>query len=236
MFGIWGHRQAAEITYYGLHAMQHRGQDGAGIVVNDGTELHIHKGEGLVNDVFKKLDFTTFKGYAAIGNIRNRTKNDKVYDNVQPHLFHSLNGSISIAHTGSIVNARTIRRQLEESGSILQTTSDTEILAHLMKKNGKKDVEESIITALNQLLGAYAFVILTDDKMYIALDPKGIRPLSIGKLGDAYVVASETCAFSIIGATFIREVLPGELLTISDEGLKSTRFLLREPRRLCAME
>lgn len=236
MFGIWGHKQAAEITYYGLHAMQHRGQDGAGIVVNDGENLHIHKGEGLVNDVFKQFDFAKFQGYAAIGNIRNRTKNDKVFDNVQPHLFHSLNGSISIAHTGRIVNSDTIRRNLEETGSILHSTSDTEILAHLMRKNGKRTIEESIIEALKMLVGAYAFVVMTNEKMYIALDPRGIRPLSIGRLGDAYVVASETCAFSIIGATFEREVMPGELITISNEGMESKRFLLREPRHLCAME
>lgn len=236
MFGIWGHKQAAEITYYGLHAMQHRGQDGAGIVVNDGENLHIHKGEGLVNDVFKEFDFAKFQGHAAIGNIRNRTKNDKDYDNVQPHLFHSLDGSISIAHTGRIVNSDTIRRNLEESGSILHSTSDTEILAHLMRRNGKKSVEESIIEALEMLVGAYAFIVMTKNKMYIALDPRGIRPLSIGRLGDAYVVASETCAFSIIGATFEREVMPGELIMISNEGLESKRFLLREPRHLCAME
>lgn len=236
MFGIWGHKQAAEITYYGLHAMQHRGQDGAGIVVNDGESLKIHKGEGLVNDVFEHFDFGEFKGHAAIGHVRNATHDDGVFDNVQPHVFHSLNGSIGIAHTGRLVNAGTIRRSLEESGSILQTTSDTEILAHLMKKNGTKTTEEAIINGLNQLVGAYAFLILTEEKMYIALDPRGIRPLSIGRLGDAYVVASETCAFSIIGATFEREVLPGELITISDRGIDSKRFLLREPRKLCAME
>src|SRR5690625_4657078 len=156
MFGIWGHKQAAEITYYGLHAMQHRGQDGAGIVVSNGETLNIHKGEGLVNDVFQQMDFANFIGNAAIGNIRNRTNDDGICDNVQPHLFHSLNGSISIAHTGRIVNAQTIRRKLEESGSILQTTSDTELLAHLMKKNGKKNVEASIIAALNHIIGAYA--------------------------------------------------------------------------------
>jgi len=236
MFGIWGHKQAAEITYYGLHAMQHRGQDGAGIVVNDGSSLKIHKGEGLVNDVFKDFDFSNFRGHAAIGNIRNKTKNDKIYDNVQPLLFHSLSGSMSIAHNGRIVNARTIRQNLEETGSILQTTSDTEILAHLMRRNGKDNFEESLIEALEQLVGAYGFIIMTDEKMYIALDPRGIRPLSLGKLGDSYVVASETCAFSIIGATFEREVLPGELITISHEGIDSKRFLLREPRHLCAME
>lgn len=236
MFGIWGHKQAAEITYYGLHAMQHRGQDGAGIIVDDGEALNIHKGKGLVNDVFEQFDFTKFKGHAAIGNIRNSTHDDGVFDNVQPHLFHSLNGSMGIAHTGRIVNAGTIRRNLEADGSILQTTSDNEILAHLMKKNGQRNMEESIIQALNHIVGAYAFLILTEEKMYIALDPRGIRPLSLGRLGDAYVVASETCAFNIVGATFEREVLPGELITIGKEGLHSERFLLREPRKLCAME
>src|SRR5690625_2615473 len=236
MFGIWGHKQAAEITYYGLHAMQHRGQDGAGIVVNDGSSLHLHKGEGLVNDVFKHFDFTKFKGFAAIGNIRNQTQNDKVYDNVQPHVFHSLDGSMSIAHNGRIINADAIRRSLEDTGSIFQTTSDTELLAHLMRRNGIENFEDSLIEALQQLVGAYGFLLMTNDKMYVALDPRGIRPLSIGRLGDSYVVASETCAFSIVGATFEREVKPGELIIISHDGIESKRFLTQEKRSLCAME
>src|SRR5699024_5696366 len=124
----------------------------------------------------------------------------------------------------------------EEEGSILQTNSDTEVLAHLMRKNNPKTTEEAIVNGLKQLVGAYGFLIMTEKKMYVALDPRGIRPLSIGRLGDAYVVASETCAFNIIGATFEREVMPGELITISDEGMKSQRFMLREQRSLCAME
>ncbi|MEI3613790.1 amidophosphoribosyltransferase [Pseudogracilibacillus sp. SO30301A] len=236
MFAIWGHKKAAEITYYGLHAQQHRGQDGAGIVVTDGKELTVHKDVGLVNDVFSGYNFNQNQGHAAIGHVRNATQDDGVFNNVQPFVFHTLNGSTAIAHNGKIVNADSIRKNLEAAGSILQTTSDTEVLAHLMRKNNQRPLEEAIIESLRMLIGAYAFVILTEDKLYVALDPRGIRPLSIGRLGDAYVVASETCAFSIIGATFEREVLPGELLTISDEGLKSTRFLLREPRRLCAME
>ncbi|HLS65480.1 MAG TPA: amidophosphoribosyltransferase [Pseudogracilibacillus sp.] len=236
MFGIWGHKQAAEITYYGLHAMQHRGQDGAGIVVNDGKNLYVHKDASLVNDVFQEFDFTSFQGHAAIGHVRNKTQDDGAFDNVQPFLFHSLNGSTAIAHNGNIMNAADLRRKLEESGSILQTSSDTELLAHLMRRNGQETTEEAIISGLKQLVGAYSFVILTEDKMFVALDPHGIRPLSIGKLGDAYVIASETCAFSIIGATFEREVQPGELLIISDEGMKSKRFEQKERRRICAME
>lgn len=236
MFGIWGHKQAAEITYYGLHSMQHRGQDGAGIVVSDGKRLKVRKDIGLVNDVFNKVDFSNYPGHAAIGHVRNGTQNEGDLDNVQPLVFRSLKGSMAIAHNGEIMNADKIRGELEDSGSIFQTTSDTEVLAHLMKRNGPNTTEEEIIKALEKLVGAYAFIILTEDKMYVALDPRGFRPLSIGKLGDAYVVASETCAFSIVGATFEREVMPGELITISDEGISTTRFQLREPRSLCGME
>src|SRR5699024_246411 len=233
---IWGHDKAAEITYYGLHAMQHRGQDGAGIVVNNDGELKLHKDVGLVNDVFKRINFSEFPGRAAIGHVRNATQDDGTFNNVQPLVFRSLHHSMAIAHNGKIMNAETIRAELEGSGSIFQTNSDTEVLAHLMKKNGQETTEEAITQALKQLVGAYGYVIMTEDKMYVALDPRGIRPLSIGRLGDAYVIASETCAFNIIGATFEREVMPGELLTISEEGIKSTRFLLREPRKMCAME
>src|SRR5699024_5137151 len=141
-------------------------------------------------------------------------------NNVQPLVFRSLNNSMAIAHNGKMVNSETIRRDIEESGSIFQTTSDTEVLAHLMKQNGQATTEEVSIQALEKVVGAYGYMIMTEDKMFVALDPRGIRPLSLGKLGDAYVVASETCAFSIIGATFEREVMPGELLTISDEGVK----------------
>lgn len=236
MFGIWGHQKATEITYYGLHAMQHRGQDGAGIVVSNGNRLKVHKDIGLVNDVFKQVKFSDFPGHAAIGHVRNSTQDDGVFDNVQPLVFRSLEGSTAIAHNGRIMNAQKIRRNLEEEGSILQTTSDTEVIAHLIRKNGHLPMEEAIVAGLNQLVGAYAFIILTENNMYVALDPRGIRPLSLGRLGDSYVVASETCAFNIVGATFEREIMPGELLIINDQGIKSHRFLLREPRRLCAME
>lgn len=236
MFGIWGHPRAAEITYYGLHAMQHRGQDGAGIVVNDGKNLYVHKDASLVNDVFQEFDFSSFQGRAAIGHVRNKTQDDGAFDNVQPFLFHSLNGSTAIAHNGNIMNAEELRRKLEASGSILQTSSDTELLAHLMRKNGQETTEEAIVSGLKQLIGAYSFVILTEDKMFVALDPYGIRPLSLGRLGDAYVVASETCAFSMIGATLERSIEPGELLIISDDGITSKRFERKKERHICAME
>lgn len=236
MFGIWGHEKAAEITYYGLHALQHRGQDGTGIVVNDEGQLKLHRGVGLVNDVFKDIDFKAFPGTSAIGHVRNATQDNEDVDHVQPLMFPSQTESMAIAHNGNIMNAHTLRGQLEEEGSILQTRSDTEVLAHLMKRRGHSLNEETIGEALRELVGAYTFLMLTKKALYVAIDPHGIRPLSIGKLGDGYVVASETCAFNITGATFERDVLPGELITITDEGLKVTDFTERKMKKMCAME
>ncbi len=236
MFGIWGHDKAAEITYYGLHALQHRGQDGAGIVTSDGDTLKLHKDIGLVNDVFERAEFAHLTGHAAIGHVRNATQDDGNADNVQPLVFHSQSGSMALAHNGNIMNAYTLRGELEDRGSIFQTTSDTEVLAHLIKQNGKKSMQATLVNALEQIVGAYGFLVLTEDTLYVAMDARGIRPLSIGRLGDAYVVASETCAFNIIGATFERDVLPGELLAINDDGIQSIRFAERKQRKLCAME
>ncbi|MFD1360861.1 amidophosphoribosyltransferase [Lentibacillus salinarum] len=236
VFGIWGHDKAAELTYYGLHSMQHRGQEGAGVVVSDGRELNVHKGLGLVNDVFKQAKFSEFSGDKAVGHVRYSTQGGKTHENVQPLVFRSQTEGMALAHNGNIINADKLRGQLEDQGSILQTSSDTEVLAHLIKRDGMAINETSITAALNRITGAYAFLILTEDKMYAALDPSGVRPLSIGRLGSAYVMASETCAFDQIGATFEREVLPGELITISDDGITSTRFAMRGQRKMCAME
>ncbi|MBY7142668.1 amidophosphoribosyltransferase [Virgibacillus sp. NKC19-3] len=236
MFGIWGHEQAAEITYYGLHALQHRGQEGAGIVVSDGETLKLHRDLGLVNDVFKRTSFSKISGRAAIGHVHYTVQEDKGIDSVQPLLFRSQTSSMALAEVGNIMNAHKLRGELEDEGSILQTTSDTELLAHMIKRNGKDVTQTSITEALQQFTGAYGYVILQEDKMHVALDPHGIRPLSIGKLGDAIIVASETCAIDLVGGTFEREVLPGELITISDHGMESTRFTLREQRQICAME
>ncbi|WP_231889865.1 amidophosphoribosyltransferase [Oceanobacillus sp. Castelsardo] len=236
MFGIWGHEKAAELTYYGLHALQHRGQEGAGIVVNVGGELKAHKGLNLVNDVFKDVEFDQLQGRYAIGHVRYSTQGQDGIENVQPLLFHSQTESMALAHSGNIINAYELRGQLEKQGSILQTSSDTEILAHLIKRDGQDINERSISKALNKLHGAYTYIILTKDKLYAALDPHGIFTLSIGLLGDSYVIASETCAFDQIGATFVRDVLPGELITIDNNGLKSSRFAKQEKRTLCAME
>lgn len=235
MFGIWGHDKATEITYYGLHALQHRGQEGAGVVTSNGMTLKLHKDLGLINDVFKHADFSELSGRVAIGHVKYAGKGEGI-DAVQPLVFHSQKGGLAIAHAGNIMNAYALQGELEQGGSILQTSSDPEILAHLIKRSNQKTTEEAIISSLQKIVGAYAFLMLKEDKMFVALDPHGIRPLSIGKLGDAYVVASETSAFQLIGAEFEREVLPGELLTISDSGVASTRFACRESRKICGME
>jgi amidophosphoribosyltransferase len=237
VFGIWNHQKAAELTYYGLHSMQHRGQEGAGIVVSDCQDLRSHKGLGLINDVFGEVTFDKLPGRNAIGHVRYTTEGSRTIENVQPLLFRTqTGGSMALAQNGNILNSRRLRAELESKGSILQTSSDTELLAHLIRRGGQTANIKSISEALNQIIGAYTFVVLTEDKLYAAVDPAGIRPLSVGKLGDAYVVASETCAFDQIGAVFEREVLPGELNIISDEGLEITRFAPRGRRRMCGME
>ena len=194
VFGVWGHSDAAQITYYGLHSLQHRGQEGAGIVTSDGAELSITKGEGLVTEIFTadKMQELSGSGKAAIGHVRYATAGGGGYQNVQPLLFKSHTGDLALAHNGNLVNAMQLKAQLESQGSIFQTTSDTEVLAHLIKRSSFSDVKEAVKNGLSMIKGAYAFFILTANEMMVALDPQGLRPLSLGKIGDAYVVASET--------------------------------------------
>ncbi len=236
VFGIWGHENAAQIAYYGLHSLQHRGQEGTGIVVTDGRQLKGKKGEGLVTEVFSKNAIQELEGNSAIGHVRYATAGGGGYENVQPLLFNSQNGSLALAHNGNLVNANNLKHQLEGQGSIFQTSSDTEVLAHLIRRSGFSQLKDQVKNALSMLKGAYAFLIMTETEMMVALDPHGLRPLSLGLLGDAYVVASETCAFDIIGAEFVRDVLPGELLIINDDGIQSEMFTINSNTALCAME
>lgn len=236
MFGIWGHEDAAQIAYYGLHSLQHRGQEGAGIVVHDGKELKVHKDTGLVNDVFGKGVLEELNGKSAIGHVRYTTAGGREFENIQPLLFRSLTGGIAVAHNGNLTNAYGLKHQLESQGSIFQTTSDSEVLVHLMKRSAFINLEDAFKSALSMVKGAYAFIVMTEKKMMVALDPNGFRPLSLGKLGDAYVVASETCAFDTIGADYIRDVKPGELLIINDDGLQSEMFSTSHAHSMCSME
>ncbi|MBD8034391.1 MULTISPECIES: amidophosphoribosyltransferase [Solibacillus] len=236
VFGIWGNQDAAHLSYYGLHALQHRGQEGAGIVTTDGTQLQAVRGEGLVNDVFNEDKLRKVVGHAAIAHVRYATAGGKGLENVQPLLFRSSTGSLAIAHNGNLVNATHLKQFLERSGSIFNSTSDTEVVVHLIKKSKHSPFRAKIKEALSLLKGAFSIILLTNDQMIVARDRNGLRPLSLGKLGDAYVVASETCAFDLIGAEYIREVEPGELLIISNNGLEVDSYVEKDKRTMCAME
>lgn len=236
VFGIWGHPNPAALSYYGLHALQHRGQEGAGIVVTDGKGFRAVKGEGLVNDVFSDGKLEKLEGHAAIAHVRYATAGGSGIENVQPLLFNSTTGSLAIAHNGNIVNATRLKRNLEQQGSIFQTTSDTEVLAHLIKKSKLATFEERAKQALQLLEGAFAVCIMTDNGMLVAQDPQGMRPLSLGQLDGAWVVASETNAFDIIGAEFVRSIEPGELLIINNDGCRSERYVEKKDRAICTME
>ncbi|MBB6455146.1 amidophosphoribosyltransferase [Salirhabdus euzebyi] len=236
LFGVWGHKDASHLTYYGLHSMQHRGQEGTGIVVSDQQQLKQKKGLGLVTEVFNEQILNELTGDAAIGHVRYSTAGGGGYENVQPFLFHSQTGSLALAHNGNLVNAMALRKQLEGDGSIFQTTSDTEVLAHLVKKSNYLPLEVRIKNSLPLLKGAFAFLIMTENELYAALDPLGMRPLSLGKMDGAWVVASETCAFDVVGAEYVREIEPGELVIIDQHGVRSEQYITKEERAICSME
>ena len=236
VFGVFNVDKASELTYYALHAMQHRGQEGCGIVSTDGEKLYGHRGMGLVKETFHEQELRACKGNFAIGHVRYFTAGGSGPNNVQPFMFNHSTGDFGLCHNGNIVNSKQIREKLERNGSIFQSTSDTEILAHLVKKNATRSRLESIKEALNILIGGFAFLIITKDKLYAMRDKNGLRPLSIGKLQDGYVISSETCAFDVIGAEFIRDVLPGEIVTFSKNKVTSCFYTEDTCHKICAME
>ena len=237
VIGVTNCENAAEIIYYGLHALQHRGQEGCGICATDGTDFYRERGEGLVTEIFNEKKLAKLKGNYAIGHVRYSTDGSNGIDNVQPFLFRHHTGDFSMAHNGNLVNSRQLRMSLEAQGSIFQSPSDTEILAHLMKMNRRKDRIEAIEEALTMIEGAYAFLILTQDKLYVCRDKNGLRPISIGKINGGYIVSSETCAFEAVGATFIRDVEPGEMV-IFEKGKEPQSILFSGEfsHKMCAME
>ena len=236
VFGVFNHENAAELTYYGLHALQHRGQEGAGIVTSDGKTLHQHKGEGLVHNIFTQQDINRLAGIHAIGHVRYSTAGGGGIMNVQPFLFQSQTGRLGLCHNGNLVNAHQLKGYLENEGSIFQTTSDSEILAHLLKRQ-RGDMLSALKESLLYIEGAFAFLLLKENEMYIALDKLGLRPLSLGKIGEnGFVVASETCAFDVIGATYIRDVKPGEVIRIDLEGMTSESYAVKCEQSMCSME
>ncbi len=224
LFGVFGAPEARYLIYLGLYALQHRGEESCGIVTSDGEDLFLHKEMGLVADVFDEGRLRPLKGDRGIGHVRYSTTGSSLVKNAQPLFVDYLGSSLAIAHNGNLVNSRALRRELEETGSIFQTTCDSEVVVHLMARSRSRDVVVRLKSALKQLRGAYALVLLTEDRLIGVRDPDGFRPLCLGRKDGAYCLASETCAFDLIQAQFIREVEPGEIVVISKEGLKSVRF------------
>ncbi|MBR5464234.1 MAG: amidophosphoribosyltransferase [Alistipes sp.] len=239
VFGIYGVEDAVSLTYYGLHALQHRGQEGCGIVsVDENAEFHRIKGKGLVTEVFKGDELQTMQGKMAIGHVLYTAAEGNRMENVQPLFFHHNSGDFAIANNGKLVNASELKAYLEKRGSLFQSSSDSEILAHLIKKDFRGNCPriEAILDALNMMEGAFTFLVMTSRRIYACRDKHGLHPLAIGKLGDGYVVASETCAFDTVGAEYIRDVEPGEVITIDHHGLRSNHYSQFKHHHMCSME
>jgi len=237
VFGIYGAQRAAELTYFGLYSLQHRGQESAGIVTSDGNRLHLYKGMGQVSDVFsdKKL-FDKLKGKIAVGHTRYSTTGASSITNIQPFVITNKDKMLAVAHNGNLTNSRELKQKLEATGSIFQTTSDTEIILHLAARSKARRNFGKVCEAVKKLKGAYCYLFCTEHTIIAARDPWGFRPLALGRLNGHWVVASETCAFDIIGAKYEREIEPGEVLEISDRGLRSEFPHRKQRRAFCIFE
>ncbi|GEO63655.1 amidophosphoribosyltransferase [Companilactobacillus nantensis] len=238
VFGVWGAENANYLTYLGLHSLQHRGQEGAGIVANDGQKLRAYRNLGLLTQVFSKPEYlNSLVGDAAIGHVRYSTAGENKIENVQPLLFDFTDNQIALAHNGNLTNAITLKKELEEKGHIFKSSSDSEVLVHLIKVSNAPTFREKMIEALNKIQGGFAYLLMTKDEMIVALDSHGFRPLSIGQLDNgAYVVASETCALDAVGAKLVHNVQPGELITINNDGMKLDRWTTDTTLAICSME
>lgn len=236
VFGIYGHPDAAALTYYGLVALQHRGQEAAGIATTDGTNMYSHKGLGLLTDVFRQGELGNLQGYAAIGHVRYSTAGSNTIQNAQPITLSTHTRNFAIGHNGNLVNAKSQRIRLEKEGSLFQTTTDTEVIAHLIAKASKDDLAKAVATAAQQIHGGFSVVVLANDELIAVRDPLGLRPMVIGTLDGAHVIASESCALETIGATLLRDVEPGELIRITKAGMTTSRFAERRARRMCTFE
>lgn len=236
VFGIYGTERAANLTYLGLYALQHRGQESAGIASSDEHHIYRYAGMGKVVDIFREEHIDSLLGHMAVGHNRYSTTGSSFLRNAQPFRADSILGPIVLSHNGNLVNAGSLRFSLERDGSIFQTSIDTEVIVHLMARSGMGDFLEALIYALRQIKGAYSLLVMNRNTLYAIRDPHGFRPLVLGKLDDAWVVASETCAFDIIDAQYVREVQPGELLEISSSGVKSYFPFERQKQSLCVFE
>jgi len=240
VFGIFNQENkfvdVAKLTYFGLYALQHRGQESAGIAVSDGQKLLIYKDLGLVSEVFNEEKLKTLQGNCAIGHVRYSTTGANIWENSQPILKNYKGGTFSLAHNGNLVNQEELKAKLKEKSVQIYSSTDSEIISNLIKTNPEESIEKNIKMVAAQLKGAFSLVIMTENKLIGLKDPFGFHPLALGKLGDSYLFASETCAFNLIGAEFIREVEPGEMVVIDKEGVKSTRILPDNRKALCIFE
>lgn len=237
IFGIHGHREAAKLTYFGLYALQHRGQESAGIATVSDKNITAYKGMGLVPDVFKTANLEQLKGETAIGHVRYSTTGSSILSNAQPFIVHHRKKSYAVAHNGNLVNAYNLKNELEERGSIFQTTTDSEIFLHLFVKNLKSGFEEALVETASRLKGAFSFIMLTSNGEVVGIkDPNGFRPLCLGKLNGRYVLASETCALDLVEAKFVRELDPGEIVIIGENGIKSIKSPIAAKRTFCIFE
>ncbi len=237
VFGIYNHPEAAKLCYFGLYALQHRGQESAGIAVANDNDIAVRKGMGIVPDVFEIDHLETLKGGSAIGHVRYSTTGSSTISNAQPFVVRHRNKSYAVAHNGNLVNARKLKNELEESGSIFQTTMDSEIFLHLLVKNLKHGFENALVETVSRLKGAFSFVVLTSKGEIIGIkDPNGFRPLCLGKLNGHYVLASETCALDLIQAELVREIEPGEIVIINKDGIKSIKVPGTPKRSFCIFE
>ncbi|HEX9185966.1 MAG TPA: amidophosphoribosyltransferase, partial [Vicinamibacteria bacterium] len=236
LFGVFGHPEAAHLAYMGLYALQHRGQESAGLAVGDGTRIRLEKGMGLVNDVFTAEALDSLPGDRAMGHVRYSTSGDTVATNAQPYLIECHRGPIAIGHNGNLVNAAILRQELEAAGSIFQSTSDTEVILHLYARSHRERLEDAIASSLYKVMGAFSLLFLTPEALVAARDPWGFRPLVLGKLNGATIVASETCALDLIDARYVRDVEPGEVLVVDAAGLRSFKPFPPEPNAHCVFE
>ncbi len=237
IFGVYGHPEAANLTYLGLHALQHRGQESAGITVSDGDRLRTERRMGLVGEAFGKSQLKDLTGPYAIGHVRYSTSGDSTLKNAQPFCVEYAHGSVAVSHNGNLINACDLRKRLELDGSIFQSTSDSEVVVHLLARARELDAVNRVVTALKQVEGAYSILFMTEKQLIAARDPRGFRPLCIGRLKGAFVFSSETVAFDLIGAEFIREVEPGEIVVCDSTGLHSLKpWTVPENKRFCVFE
>ncbi len=236
IFGIYGHPEAANLTYLGLYALQHRGQESAGIVAADGERLRVSRAMGQVADAFDEESLGRLPGHLAIGHTRYSTAGESKLENAQPFLIDCAHGQIAVGHNGNLVNAGELRDELVRNGSIFQTGSDTEVILHLYARSRASSVEEALVESIAQIRGAYSLVLLTKTRLIAARDPHGFRPLAVGRLGDAWIVCSETCAMDLIGATYVRDIEPGEIAVITEAGLRSIKPFPAQPLAHCVFE